>query len=174
MLQDSDGPDGPSHYSITLYGDGVVFDAQRSTAGCLSLPQGDAIYDFCTTGGFPFQELSVWIACDNENRPCRVRVATNMRSCLEAQQDGSAESTPVDPDEGATDDASGADSSGSSSPDQTESPTDSAPSSSSPASSSSSGDSGGGPSTTTWIIIGASVGGALLAGGLHAATAEHV
>lgn len=159
-LQDADSPQGPSQYELELWqegssgSDGQQRAAVTSATGCATTP----VVDSCPTPA----AVSILLRCLNADRPCRVRVAAYMSGCTGGPQPQAV--AVGDSSESDSSESSGTTGAAAASP--TPATASGSPSTASSGSGSvnSGGSSSGGISSTTWIIIGVSVGSVLVAG----------
>lgn len=140
-LQDAASPEGPSEYVVELLSDAGSPQAAQAVAGCATT----AVVDGCQSAGPA--PASIRLRCNNQNRPCSVRVAAYMSPC------------PGGPQPQQLAEPAGVQSAARPPPANLVG----LPSPPPPIDSSS-----GGVSSTTWVIVGVSAGAALLLGEVRA------
>ena len=164
LPQDVDGSSGPSAYSLELWdasgGTLAAGTASAGAEGCATTP----VVDFCAAAGGP-AAVQVRLACLNaDGRPCRVRVAAFMSPCP-----GGPPPTAVAVGNGEGTNSGSSSSGGGDATAGTAQPGDPAAEADGirGAVKNLGSKDGDGISTTTWIIVGAAAGAALIAGEEH-------
>ena len=169
LPQDADGSSGPSEYSLELWdassGTLAAGAASAGAAGCATTP----VVDFCVAAGGP-AAVQVWLACwTADGRPCSVRVAAFMSPCpggpppAAVAVDGNESSGSGSSSSGSSSGGGGNASEGTAQPGDPAAEADGIRG----AVKNLGSKDGSGISTTTWIIVGAAAGAAIIAGEEH-------